>query len=91
MEDVLEELANHPVYITIDASVFDPSVIMSRRPEPMGLHYGQVLKLLKTVIRKKKVVGLDFVGLQPQDGECFSELGAARLIYQICCYNLTKK
>lgn len=89
MEDVLEELSIHPIYITIDASVFDPSVMMSRRPEPMGLAYRQVLKLLKTVIRRKKVVGLDFVGLQPQDGECFSELAAARLIYQVCCY-LTK-
>ena len=89
MEDVIEELSEDIVYITIDASVFDPSVIMSKRPEPMGLSYNKVIKLLKTVIRKKKVVGLDFVGLNPQAGELSSELAAARLVYQILCF-LTK-
>lgn len=89
MEDVLEELTQDNVYITIDASVFDPSVMMSKRPEPMGLSYNKVIKLLKTVIRKKKIVGLDFVGLNPQEGELSSELAAARLVYQILCF-LTK-
>ena len=90
MEDVIEELSQDKIYITIDASVFDPSVIMSKRPEPMGLSYGKVIKLLRTVIRKKKVVGLDFVGLNPQGGELSSELAAARLVYQTLCF-LTKK
>ncbi len=89
MEDVIEELSENVVYITIDASVFDPSVMMSKRPEPMGLSYNKVIKLLKTVIRKKKVVGFDFVGLNPQAGELSSELAAARLVYQMLCF-LTK-
>lgn len=90
MEDVLEELSESNVYVTLDASVFDPRVMMSKSPEPMGLSYGQVMKLLKMVIRKKKVVGLDFVGLCPQEGEHSSELAAARLVYQFLCYSLTK-
>jgi agmatinase len=90
MEDVIEELTQSVVYITIDASVFDPSVIMSKRPEPMGLSYGKVIKLLKLVIKKKKIIGLDFSGLNPQSGELSSELAAARLVYQTLCF-LTKK
>ncbi len=89
MEDVVEELSESNVYITIDASVFDPGVMMSNRPEPMGLSYAKVIKLLRTVIRKKKVVGIDFVGLNPQGGELSSELAAARLVYQMLCF-LTK-
>ncbi len=89
MHDVLEELTEENIYITIDASVFDPSVMMSKRPEPMGLSYNKVIKLLKMVIKKKKVLGLDFVGLNPQEGELSSELAAARLVYQILCF-LTK-
>lgn len=89
MEDVIEELSQELVYITVDFSVFDPSVIMSKKPEPMGLSYAKVIKLLKLVTRKKKIVGLDFVGLNPQEGELSSELGAARLIYQTLCF-LTK-
>jgi agmatinase len=89
MEDVIEELSQEIVYITLDFSVFDPSVIMSKKPEPMGLSYAKVIKLLKLVARKKKIVGLDFVGLNPQEGELSSELAAARLIYQTLCF-LTK-
>jgi arginase family enzyme len=62
---------------------------MSKKPEPMGLSYAKVIKLLKLVARKKKIVGLDFVGLNPQEGELSSELAAARLIYQTLCF-LTK-
>ncbi len=89
MEDVIEELSQPLVYITVDFSVFDPGVIMSKKPEPMGLSYTKVIKLLKLVTRKKKIVGLDFVGLNPEEGEFSSELGAARLIYQTLCF-LTK-
>ncbi|MBM3184008.1 MAG: hypothetical protein FJZ64_01730 [Chlamydiae bacterium] len=89
MEDVLGELSMNQIYLTIDASVFDPSVMRSRKPEPMGLSYGKVLKLLKLVTRRKKIVGIDFVGLHSQEGESFSEIAAARMLYQILCY-LTK-
>lgn len=89
MEDVIEELSMQNIYITIDASVFDPSVMMSRKPEPMGLFYAQVIKLLKKVTRRKKLIGIDFVGLQPNSGESFSERTAARMLYQVLCY-LTK-
>ncbi len=90
MEDVVEELTQSTVYMTIDASVFDPGVIMSKRPEPMGLSYGKVIKLLKLVVKKKKIIGFDFIGLNPQVGELSSELAAARLVYQTLCF-LTKK
>jgi agmatinase len=89
MEDVVSELSQNKIYITIDANVFDPSVMMSKKPEPMGLNYAKVIKLLKLITRKKKILALDFIGLSPNAGGLSSEFAAARLIYQTLCF-LTK-
>jgi agmatinase len=89
MEDVISELSMDKIYITIDANVFDPSVMMSKKPEPMGLSYSKVVKLIKLLARKKKILAIDFVGLKSIPEKIFSEFAAARLIYQTLCF-LTK-
>ena len=82
MERVSAQLGEE-VYITIDLDVFDPSVLPSTgTPEPGGLHYREVMGLLRRVIREHRVVGLDVVELCPNPAAKASDFLAAKLIYQ---------
>jgi agmatinase len=76
-----------PVYITIDADVFDPGFIPGvGTPEPGGLSYYQVLDFLRTVAGRGPVVGLDLVELAPIPGHRVSEFTAARVLYKALGY-----
>jgi len=84
--EYLQSLAG-PVYITIDADVFDPGVMPAvGTPEPGGLSYYQVLTLLKTVAHRGPIVGLDLVELAPIPGHRVSEFTAARVLYKALGY-----
>lgn len=83
---VISILKNN-VYITIDLDVFDPSIIPSTgTPEPGGLDWYTVLKLLKEVCFKKNLVGFDICELCP-DSNKSSDFLAAKLIYKIITYH----
>ena len=74
------------VYITIDVDVFDPGIMPSTgTPEPDGLGWYQVLKLLRTVAKSKRIVGFDVVELCPSDSKAPDFL-AAKLIYSLLSY-----
>jgi agmatinase len=72
------------VYITIDVDIFDPSVIPATgTPEPGGLFWPEIVKILKEVCAKRQVVGLDVVELAPRQGDISSDFTIAKLIYKI--------
>lgn len=74
------------VYITIDLDVFDPGIMPSTgTPEPGGLGWYQVLKLLAAVSREKEIVGFDVVELCPGNYKAPDFL-AAKLIYTLLSY-----
>ncbi|MEW5816777.1 MAG: agmatinase [Spirochaetota bacterium] len=74
------------VYITIDLDVFDPSVLPSTgTPEPGGLLWYDVLRLLKTVCIERKIAGFDVVELCPDKNKA-SDFTAAKLVYKILGY-----
>lgn len=82
-EDLLKLLTGH-VYITIDLDVFDPSIMPSvGTPEPDGMLYHEVLRLIKKVNRKTTIVGFDVVELCPNATYRAADFIAAKLIYQI--------
>lgn len=84
--DRATNLLTDTVYITIDLDVFDPAFVPSTgTPEPGGLTWYQVLKFLKTVARKKQVVGFDVVELCPSEAKA-SDFFAAKLIYTLLSY-----
>jgi agmatinase len=88
-EKALEHLQkiSGPVYLTIDADVFDPGIVPGvGTPEPGGLSYYQVLTLIKTVTQRGPVVGLDLVELAPIPGHRVSEFTAARVLYKALGY-----
>jgi agmatinase len=75
------------VYLTIDLDAFDPSIMPSTgTPEPGGLGWYEVLTLLKTVCRRRTVVGFDVVELCPVETNWAPDFLAAKLIYKILSY-----
>lgn len=87
--DQLVSKLTENVYITIDLDVFDPSIMPSTgTPEPGGLGWYPVLKLLRKVIGAKKLIGYDIVELCPDEVNKHSDLLAAKLLYKILAYEM---
>ncbi|MCX5807690.1 MAG: agmatinase [Proteobacteria bacterium] len=79
------------VYITIDLDVFDPGIMPSTgTPEPGGLGWYQVMKLLFDVSKSKQIVGFDVVELCPSSCKAPDFL-AAKLIYTLLSYIYVNK
>jgi agmatinase len=80
------------VYITIDLDVFDPSIMPAvGTPEPGGLGWYEILKIIKSVAEKKRIVGFDVVELSPMPGNIAPDFLAARLIFKLIGYALLLK
>jgi len=85
-EKVCQALSKE-VYVTIDLDVFDPAVMPSvGTPEPGGLHWKAVTRLLRRVAREKAVVGFDVVELAPIPYLAAPDFLAAKLIYRFLGY-----
>jgi agmatinase len=81
------ELLSANVYVTIDLDVFDPSVMPSTgTPEPGGLSWYQVIRLLKEVAENRNVVGFDVVELVPNKHNKAPDFIAAKLVFKFLSY-----
>lgn len=86
MDKVIEKLDGQ-VYLTIDLDGFDPSVLPATgTPEPGGLTYYDVIRLVRNLIDNRKLLGFDVVELCPMPENKASDFLAAKLIYQILSY-----
>jgi agmatinase len=86
MEDVMAQLTED-VYISFDVDCFDPSLVPSTgTPEPGGLQWYPVLKLLRRVFRERNVLALDVVELAPVPGLQAPDFLVAKLIYKMIGY-----
>ena len=86
MDDVLAQLSED-VYISFDVDCFDPSLVPSTgTPEPGGLQWYPVLKLLRRVFRERNVLALDVVELAPIPGLQAPDFLVAKLIYKMIGY-----
>lgn len=80
------------VYITIDLDAFDPSIMPAvGTPEPGGLGWYDVLRLLREVAATTSVVGFDVMELLPLPHQAAPDLLAARLVYKLLAYILMDK
>ena len=71
------------VYVTIDLDAFDPSLVPATgTPEPGGLEWYPVNRLLRRVARNCRVVGFDVVELLPAEGHHASAFAAAKLVHR---------
>lgn len=72
------------VYISIDVDVFDPGFIRNTgTPEPGGLSWNTLIKILKLIFGSKEVIGADIVEFAPKvnfEAEAYS---LAKLCYKI--------
>ena len=86
MDRVLEHLGPD-VYITFDIDAFDPSLMPATgTPEPGGLQWYPVLKLLRRVFRERTVHAADVVELAPIPGLHAPDFLAAKLVYKMIGY-----
>jgi agmatinase len=91
LNDVVGKLSRK-VYITLDLDVFDPSIMPSTgTPEPGGLLWYDILKLLKAVCQHREVVGFDVAELCPNKDNKAPDFLAAKLIYKLLSYKFINK
>src|SRR5688572_33434352 len=68
MDQVMDVLGPN-VYISFDVDGFDPSLVPATgTPEPGGLQWYPVMKLLRRVFKERNVVSADVVELAPIPG-----------------------
>ena len=87
-DDALEkilQLTSQNVYLTIDMDVFDPSVAPGvGTPEPGGLTWRQVVRLVDSIVAAKNAIGADVVETAPLGGNnVVTEFTAAKLVAKI--------
>ena len=81
-----ERLSEH-TYLTIDLDAIDPSEMPAvGTPEPGGLHWYELLDLVRELFRHTTVVGMDVVELCPMPGQTRADFLAARLVYKLIGY-----
>jgi agmatinase len=80
------------VYITIDCDGLDPAIMPAvGTPEPGGLHWRELTRLLKLVAERRQVVAADVVELCPLPGLVGPNFLAARLVYKLIGYCLVAR
>jgi agmatinase len=78
-----------PVFVTVDADVFDWGIVASTgTPEPGGLFWDEALDLLHTIFLRKHVVGFDVVELAFREGDPNSPFAVAKLVYRMLGFKL---
>ncbi len=88
-QELVSKNLTENVYITLDPSVFDPSIIPNvENPDPGGLNWEEILYLLKIIGQEKKIVGFDVSGLKSNKNFQHTYYYIAKLVYKILNYAL---
>ena len=75
------------VYVSIDLDVLDPSIMSAvGTPEPDGMTWVDITRLLRLVSERKEIVGFDMVELTPHEGPEACAFTAAKLLYKLIGY-----
>lgn len=86
LDRILSALGD-PVYVTLDLDCLDPAIMPATgTPEPGGLTYRQVTRILSAVANERHVVGCDLTELAPIPGLVAPDFLAARLAYKLIGY-----
>ncbi len=85
LEDILEDIGDRPVYLTLDLDVLDPSAFPGTgTPEAGGVTYVELLEALLAVCEKVHIVGLDMNELSPTyDASGISTATACKLVREL--------
>lgn len=75
------------VYLTIDIDGLDPSLVPTTgTPEPGGLGWYEVLGLIRTLAKKRRVVGMDLTEFSKVEGQDAPAFLCAKLVYKCLNY-----
>ena len=75
------------VYVTIDLDVLDPSIMSAvGTPQPGGISWHEILRILRRVAETRRIVGCDLVELCPAEGPPSCAFLAAKLAYKLIGY-----
>ena len=83
MQDILNRIPDDQnYYLTIDADGIDPSIMPAvAGPAPGGVNYSQMRQLIRGLISKGRVIGMDIVEITPaKDLNGLSAITAGRFI-----------
>src|SRR3954470_15419862 len=71
------------VYLTVDIDGLDPSLVaQTGTPEPGGLGWYETIGLIRTLARRKRIVGMDLTEYSYVEGQTASAFLCAKLIYK---------
>jgi agmatinase len=80
------------VYLTIDIDGLDPSLVaQTGTPEPGGLGWYETVGLIRTLARKRNVVGMDLTEYSYVEGHDASAFLCAKLIYKSLAFIFEKE
>jgi len=86
IENILAQLSG-PIYLSLDLDCLDPSIMPATgTPEPGGLMYRDVMRLVAALTQKFTIVAADVVELSPLPGMIAPDFTAAKLIYRLMGY-----
>lgn len=86
IDRIVDTLAEE-VYVTIDVDGLDPAIMPATgTPEPGGLSWTEVTRLLRTTAERRRVVGCDLVELSPIPSMVAPSFLCAKLIYKVLTY-----
>jgi agmatinase len=81
-DDAVDGLTEN-VYLTIDIDGLDPSLVSATgTPEPGGLGWYETIGLIRTLARKRRVIGMDLTEYSYVEGQSASAFLCAKLIYK---------
>ncbi len=83
IKKIIDQLSDD-VYVSIDVDGLDPSIMPSTgTPEPGGLHWNDLIDLLKICAKTKKIRGFDVVELAPIKGMHAPDFLCAKLVFKL--------
>ena len=86
IDRVVESLADN-VYLTIDVDGMDPAIMPATgTPEPGGLSWPEITRLLRTTAERRRIVAADIVELSPIPGMIAPNFLCAKLLYKLLTY-----
>ncbi len=87
---VLDSIEGKKVYLSVDIDVLDPpQVPCVSTPEPGGLTYAELIELMRNIMRKTEVIGMDFVEFSPCPGIRSDAYLVAKLVYKAIGYHIS--
>src|SRR5436190_3185327 len=85
-DDAVDGLTEN-VYLTVDIDGLDPSLVSATgTPEPGGLGWYETIGLVRTLARKRNVVGMDLTEYSYVEGQNASAFLCAKLIYKTLAF-----